>query len=170
MIIEYIKKWNYKNGVYSAFANDNKSLYDRLGGIFAISMVVNRFSDQMKFNPTVGINSPNPYLRDWWINKSETRLPGLKWMRTLWVADVSGGPYKYVPTKSINGNASLNLETAHCPLHITSLDFDEAANELAKALDYYKVPNKEKMEVLSAFSGHKKEVIMGANIKVCPFA
>ena len=28
------------------------------------------------------------------------------------------------------------LVSAHCPLHITSLDFDEAANELAKALDY----------------------------------
>lgn len=137
------------------------SLYDRLGGIFAIAAVVNRFSDKVIQNPKVGIDSPNPFLRDWSRNKLD-RLAGLKFMRTLWVCDVAGGPYKYVPTKP--GHDRLGLENAHCQFHITSDEFDEVAKELSDALDFYKVPAQEKSEVLAAFAGHKNEVTS------CPFA
>jgi hemoglobin len=59
-----------------------KTLYDRLGGIFPIAAVVNDFSDALIVNPIVGIDSPNPFLRDWSRNKLD-RLPGLKFMRTF---------------------------------------------------------------------------------------
>jgi hemoglobin len=68
-----------------------KSLYERLGGIYAIALVVNRFSDNIVNDPIAGKNSKNPALRDWTNNKLEDRLPGLKFMRTLWVAAVAGG-------------------------------------------------------------------------------
>ena len=51
--------------------------------------------------------SKNPRLREW-SNDQPERLPGLKWMRTLWVCDVSGGPYKYVGTKP--GGTPLGLD------------------------------------------------------------
>ena len=76
---------------------DNKSLYDRLGGVFAIAAVVNYFSDSLIDNPTVGRGSKNPALRDWHTNKLD-RLPGLKFMRTLWLCSLAGGPFKYSPT------------------------------------------------------------------------
>ena len=87
-----------------------KSLYERLGGAFAIAAVVDHFSDAIVKNPIVGQESENPYLREWH-TKNLDRLPGLKFMRTLWVCDVAGGPQQYVPTKP--GSTSLGLEEAH---------------------------------------------------------
>ena len=68
-----------------------KSLYDRLGGVFAIAAVVDHFSDAVVKNPMVGQKSKNPQLREWH-TKNLGRLPGLKFMRTLWVCNVAGGP------------------------------------------------------------------------------
>ena len=70
------------------------SLYDRLGGAFAIAAVVDHFSDAIISNPIVGQSSENPALREWHTNNL-ARLPGLKFMRTLWVCDISGGPQDY---------------------------------------------------------------------------
>jgi hemoglobin len=61
-----------------------KSLYERLGGVFAIAAVVDHFSDAIVQNPIVGKNSKNPALKKWHTNNLG-RLPGLKFMRTLWV-------------------------------------------------------------------------------------
>lgn len=41
------------------------SLYDRLGGVFAIAAVVDHFSDALINNPVVGKASKNPQLADW---------------------------------------------------------------------------------------------------------
>lgn len=137
------------------------SLYNRLGGIFAISAVVNHFSDALIENDKVGRNSPNPYLRDWSRTKLD-RLPGLKFMRTLWLASLSGGPFVYSPTKA--GKCPFSLENAHSSLQISPEEFDAVAGELSKSLDHFKVPAKEKQEVLSAFAAHKGEVITGYDL------
>ena len=42
-----------------------KSLYERLGGVFAIAAVVDHFSDAVVKNPIVGQKSKNPQLRKW---------------------------------------------------------------------------------------------------------
>jgi len=42
-----------------------KSLYERLGGVFAIAAVVDHFSDAVVKNPIVGRKSKNPQLREW---------------------------------------------------------------------------------------------------------
>jgi hypothetical protein len=72
------------------------SLYERLGGVFAIAAVVNHFSDAVVQNPIVGQGSKNPELDEWSTNQVD-RLPGLKFMRTLWVCDVAGGPFRSLP-------------------------------------------------------------------------
>src|SRR5215204_6314815 len=51
------------------------SLYERLGGIFAIAAVVDHFSDAVVKNPVAGQNSNNPQLREWHTKNLE-RLPG----------------------------------------------------------------------------------------------
>ena len=137
----------------------DKTLYDRLGGIFAIALVVDHFSDALIKNPIVGQQSKNPQLAEWHI-KSLDRLPGLKWMRTLWVAQVSGGPYQFQATKP--GKTQLGLEEAHRNLKITPAEFDEVAAELGRTLDFAKVPKREKDEVLAAFAAHKDEVTAGS--------
>jgi hemoglobin len=134
------------------------SLYERLGGAFAIAAVIDHFSDALVHNPIVGQESENPALREWHRN-SLARLPGLKFMRTLWVCNVSGGPFQFTATRP--GSTALGLEEAHRPLKISPAEFDEVAAELGRTLDAFKVPEQEKGEVLAAFAAHKGEVNEG---------
>ena len=123
-----------------------QSLYERIGGVNAIAMVVNRFSDEVVKNPKLNIN---PALKEW--NRSG-KLPGLKFMRTLWLCQVAGGPFQYT---------GKDLHEAHKHLHITSEEFDEVGAEIARALDYFHVPEREKQEVLAAIVANKPEVVNG---------
>ena len=134
------------------------SLYERLGGVFAIAAVVDHFSDALLENPKVGKGSGNPELREW-SNERPERLPGLKWMRTLWVCKVTGGPFAYVGTRP--GRDTISLEEAHRQLRISPEEFDEVAAELGRTLDALNVPQREKDEVLGAFAAHKDEVTEG---------
>ena len=128
-----------------------QSLYERLGGVYAIAAVVDRFSDQLLKNPKI-VNA-NPQLKEWHTEAYKTRLPGLKFNRTLWVCAVSGGPYQYT---------AQNLHDAHLFLHIPPEVFDEVAAELGRALDYFNVPQREKEEALAAFIAQKPDVTAGS--------
>ena len=134
------------------------TLYERLGGVFAIAAVVDRFSDALIEDPIVGQDSKNPALAEWHTNNLG-RLPGLKFMRTLWVCNVAGGPFEFEATRP--GATALGLEEAHRPLEISPAEFDEVAAVLARTLDDFKVPSGEKDEVLAAFAAHKGEVTEG---------
>jgi hemoglobin len=134
------------------------SLYERLGGVFAIAAVVDHFSDAVVQNPIVGQRSENPALREWHTNNLG-RLPGLKFMRTLWVCAVAGGPFQFAATRP--GSTVLGLEEAHRNLRISPAEFDEVAAELARTLDSFNVPALEKEQVLGAFAAHKNEVTEG---------
>jgi hemoglobin len=136
-----------------------QSLYERLGGVFAIAAVVDHFSDAVVRNQVAGQGSDNPELREWHTQKL-ARLPGLKFMRTLWVCQVAGGPFEYVATKP--GHDPLSLEAAHRELQIAPDEFDAVAGELAKSLDFFHVPELEKSQVLAAFAAHKGEVTEGS--------
>ena len=139
---------------------EEKSLYERLGGVFAIAAVVDYFSDEIFKNPIAGENSQNPYLKEWH-TKQKGRLPGLKFMRTLWVSAAAGGPFTYVGTKP--GKTPMGMEEAHFFLHISPEEFDAVAGVLGETLDYFHVPEKEKGEVLGAFAAHKDEVLTGSH-------
>jgi hemoglobin len=135
------------------------TLYDRLGGVFAIAAVVNRFSDLIFDDPVAGRTSNNPALRKWH-TESMARLPGLKFERTLWVCAVAGGPFQYAGTKP--GATEVGLEEAHRDLRITSEEFDAVAGVLSRTLDEFGIPQREKDEVLGAFAAHKGEVTEGS--------
>jgi len=129
-----------------------KSLYERLGGIYAIAGVVDRFSDQLLRNPKI-VNA-NPELKEWHTSTYHQRLPGLKFLRTLWSASVAGGPFEYTGQP---------LREAHFSLHIPPEVFDEVIlGELGLALDHFKVPQREKDEVLAAFKAQKSDVTAGS--------
>jgi len=135
-----------------------QSLYERLGGVFAIAAVVDHFSDAVVVNPIVGQQSKNPALRTWH-TENLGRLPGLKFMRTLWVCNVAGGPFQFTATEP--GSTVLGLEEAHRRFRISPDEFDEVVAELGRTLDVVGVPQQEKSEVLAAFAAHKGEVTEG---------
>jgi hemoglobin len=107
-------------------------------------MVVDRFSDEIVQNPKLNVN---PALKEW---NEKGQLQGLKFMRTLWLCEAAGGPFKYTGKP---------MGEAHEDLHITSEGFDEVGVEIARALDHFKVPDREKQEVLAAIVAMKDEVI-----------
>jgi hemoglobin len=137
----------------------DQSLYERLGSVFAIAAVVNHFSDAVVKNAVAGQGSDNPALREWHTAKL-ARLPGLKFMRTLWLCHVAGGPFEYIGTKP--GLDPVSLDEAHRDLEITSEEFDAVAAELGRSLDFFNVPQLEKEQVLAAFTAHKAEVTEGS--------
>jgi hemoglobin len=134
------------------------TLYERLGGAFKIALLVDHFSDRLVENPVVGRTSNNPRLQAWH-TKSLDRLPGLKFMRTLWVCALAGGPFDYVPVRA--GQTEFGLEEAHRELQISPEEFDEVGRELGRTLDHFDLPEKEKGEVLAGFFAHKQEVTTG---------
>jgi hemoglobin len=127
------------------------TLYERLGGIFAIAAVVDNFSDRLIKNPKI-VNA-NPELHEWHTETYQTRLPGLKWGRTWWLAMKAGGPFLYTGRE---------MRDAHFDLKISPEVFDEVTQELINALDEFKVPEREKQEVLAAFAAEKGEVTAGS--------
>lgn len=130
------------------------TLYERLGGVYAIAAVVDHFSDQLLRNPKI-VNA-NPELKKWHTEEYQRRLPGLKFMRTLWVCSVAGGNFQYT---------GKSMHDAHFDLHISPVVFDEVAKELSDTLDYFKVPDREKKEILAAFASFKPDVTAGAALK-----
>jgi hemoglobin len=71
------------------------------------------------------------------------------------------GPFQFTATTP--GTTSLGLEEAHRDLRISPAEFDEVAAELGRTLDFFKfkVPKREKAEVLAAFAAHNDEVTAG---------
>ncbi len=123
------------------------SLYERLGGYFAIAAVVNRFSDAIITNPKL---NENPALREWNETQAEARLPGLKFGRTLWVAAAAGGPFEYT---------GLPLTEAHAELNLTAEEFAEVGAEIVRALDFYQVPERERQELVEAYTASMPDVV-----------
>ncbi|MGH2397339.1 MAG: group I truncated hemoglobin [bacterium] len=130
------------------------TLYERLGGDYAIAAVVDRFSDQLVQKHI--IEKSNAPIEEWNTKKAGYRLPGLKFLRTLWVCAIAGGPFQYT---------GKTLGDAHFDLQLTSGEFDEVAAELADALDHFKVPKREKEEVLAAFALYKPAVTAGSILR-----
>ena len=77
-------------------------------------------------------------------------MPGLKFGRTQWVAALAGGPFEYT---------GLPLEEAHKDLHLTAEEFAEVGAEIVRALDFYKVPEREKQELVDAYMTAMPEVV-----------
>lgn len=138
---------------------ENKSLYDRLGGIYNIAAVTDHFIDSLAEDPLVGTETTNPYLKDWYENK-KWRSAGFKVLNTLWVCEKAGGPYEYVST--VPNDESLDLEPTHYSMKLTEEEFEAAGEVLANSLDHFDLPEREKNEVIDAFVAHKAEVISGS--------
>ena len=123
------------------------SLYERLGGVFAIAAVVDRFSDAIITNPKL---NENPALKAWNETEAAVRLPGLKFMRTLWIALLAGGPFAYT---------GLPLHDAHQDFHLTPEEFNEVGAEIVRALEHFEVPEREKQELVDAYMLSMPEVV-----------
>jgi hemoglobin len=130
------------------------TLYERLGGVYAISAVIDYFSDQVL--ATKAAAKTNPRIEEWNRSESRYRLQGLKFLRTLWLCAIAGGPFQYT---------GLPLGDAHVRFEFLPEEFDEVAAVLASSLDHFHVGKREKDEVLAAFASFKPAVTSGAILR-----
>ncbi len=123
-----------------------KSLYERLGGYEAISAVVNDFAEKLFKDPQVGAFFKGM--------GTDTRKSFIQKNINL-VCNVTGGPCKVL---------SRPAKTVHAGLGITESDFNVVVNHLVDTLDKFKVPAKEKKELLDIIGTLKPDIVEQADV------
>jgi len=114
------------------------SLYDRLGGMPAISAVVDEFAGNVLGDPR--------------INKKFAKTDAPRLLANLkdFVCMATGGPCQY------NG---LNMKKSHKRMDVTAGEFSALVEDLVKALDKFNVGETEKKELLGALAGLRGDIV-----------
>lgn len=119
-----------------------KSLYDRLGGETAITAVIDDFVGRAAGDPKVN------FFRDGKFKGID--VPNLKKHLVQFVSMATGGPSKY---------EGRDMKTAHAGMKITNAEFGAIAADLSATLDKFKVPAKEKNELMTIVGGTKGAIV-----------
>ena len=106
------------------------SLYKRLGGREGIGLVMESFVDIMAADPRV-----NARFKD----MKPADVEKLKSNAADQVCDATGGPCAYL---------GRDMKTTHKGMNITEAEWTATVEDLVKALDKNKVPDKEKQELI----------------------
>ncbi len=124
-----------------AVAQQQKSLYSRLGGYDALAAVTDDF---------VGRLATDPQLKHFFAGHNKEGLTRIRQHVIDFLCNVTGGPCAYT---------GQDMKTAHTGLGITEDDWNLSVKHLVATLDKFKVPEKEKSEVLGAISGLKGDIV-----------
>ena len=114
------------------------SLYERLGGKPAITAVVDDFIGNVAADTRINRRFAN------------ANIPRLKTRLVDQICEASGGPCKYT---------GQNMRDAHTGMKITDAEFGALVEDLVKSLDKFKVPAREKNELLGALGGMKPDIV-----------
>ncbi|HWD22705.1 MAG TPA: group 1 truncated hemoglobin [Burkholderiales bacterium] len=133
-------------GAGAAHAQQPKSLYDRLGGAYPISVVVDSFIDLLLVNDALNANPAIKAARD--------RVPaaGLKFHVTALVCQVTGGPCRYT---------GRTMKPAHAHLNISEREWQAMLADFRRVLNNYGVPAKEQQELVAIVESTKQDIVIG---------
>lgn len=123
-------------------AAQERALYQRLGGYDAISAVVTEFADRLFVDPR---------LEKFFGGMSNDTRKRFKQLNIELVCSATGGPCEYL---------GRSMPQSHQGSGIRDADFDQVAGHLVATLDKFKVPKKEKDELL-AIIGSLRPAIVG---------
>lgn len=118
-----------------------KSLYQRLGGYDALAAVVDDF---------VGRLVADKQFEKFFIGQSTDSKKRIRQHVLDQFCAATGGPCIYT---------GRDMKTSHTGLGITEADWNAAAKHLVESLDKFKVPEKEKGEVLAFVTTLKKDIV-----------
>jgi len=129
----------------AAEAQPDKSLYDRLGGVYPISVVVDTFIDLLFVNDVLNANPAIKAARD--------RVPaaGLKYHVTALVCQQTGGPCKYT---------GRGMKESHIHLNISAKEWEAMLADLRRVMNNYGVPAKEQAELVAIVESTKKDIVI----------
>ena len=133
---------NDQNSAMPAKAIDPNALYSRLGGDASIKAVVDSFVAAAAADKRVN------FFRDGKFKNID--VAHLKKQLVTFIAKVTGGPSNY------NGE---DMKSAHEGMKIKASEFDAIAEDLAATLVKFKVPEKEKSELMAIVGSTKKDIV-----------
>lgn len=122
-----------------------KSLYDRLGGLKGVTVVVDDFINRLVANKEL---NKNPAIN---AGRKSSPTPYLKFQVSQMVCGVTGGPCKYT------GKA---MKESHAHLNISEKEWGVMAAEFKKSLDKFKVPAAEQKELFDIVGTTKADIVV----------
>lgn len=118
-----------------------QSLYKRLGGYDAIAAVTDDF---------IGRMASDKALSRFFVGHSKESLGRIRQLVVDQLCAATGGPCIYI---------GRDMKSSHQGMGITEADWNAAVVHLVATLDKFKVPERERKEVLGAISGLKKDIV-----------
>ena len=123
---------------------NSTSLYERLGGIYAIAAVVDDFIDRIMVN---SILNANPL-----VDEAHHRVSkaGFKYLVTEMVGWATGGPQKY---------SGKTMKESHEHLSITESEWQSFLGDFQTTLDKFQVPAAEQSELFAIVDSTKGDIV-----------
>jgi hemoglobin len=121
------------------------SLYERLGGVYAIAAVVDDFIDRIMVNPLLNANPK--------VDEAHHRVSkaGFKYLVTEMVCWATGGPQKYT---------GKTMKESHEQLGITEPEWQVFLQDFQDTLDKFQVPQAEQRELFAIVASTKAEIVV----------
>lgn len=121
------------------------SLYERLGGAYAIAAAADHLVERLHKNET--LNSMNAQVKDFHSDKYKA---GYKFMVTAWSIEAAGGPKCY---------PGRDMFAAHKHLGLGNYEFDVTAHEIRNTLYQLGVPQAETNEFMAIIETYRSKVV-----------
>jgi hemoglobin len=130
---------------------DARSLYDRLGGVYVIAVVIDDFIDRVMNDARLNANPR--------VDEAHHRVSpqGFKYYVTEMLCWAAGGPQTY------SGRSMLD---SHRELRITAEEWDAFMDDLDQTLDRFAVPEPERGEVVAIVESTKPDIVTTAHATV----
>jgi hemoglobin len=136
------------NQTHSEDMPAQKSLYDRLGGVYAIAAVIEDFIDRIMDNPRLNANPK--------VDEAHHRISraGFKFLATEMVCWAAGGPQQY---------SGRSMRDSHVHLDITEDEWQVFLADLQACLDKFAVPQAEQHELFAIIASTKSDIVLPAS-------
>ncbi len=122
-------------------AAGEKSLYQRLGGYDAIAAVTDDIIQRFVADPQI---------KPFFVGLNDEHKKRVRQHLVDFLCQATGGPCAYT---------GRDMKTAHTGLHITEEQWQAAVKDITDTLNKFKVPEREKGEVLNAVGGLKGDIV-----------
>jgi hemoglobin len=121
------------------------SLYERLGGVYAIAAVVDDFIDRVMDDSRLNANPK--------VNEAHHRVSpaGFKYLVAEQVCQAAGGPQRYT---------GRTMYDSHVHLGITDEEWQAFLDDLGQTLDKFRVPEAERAELFAIVDSTKKDIVL----------
>jgi hemoglobin len=121
------------------------SLYERLGGVYAIAAVVDDFIERIMEDARLNANPK--------VNEAHHRVSraGFKYLVTEMVCWATGGPQQYT---------GKTMYDSHAHLDITEPEWQVFLEDLRQTFDKFGVPAAERAELFAIVDSTKKDIVL----------